>query len=196
LPNSALTEPRTTASPSPVRPDAPAMIVVWDWPLRLFHWALAASVLIAWLTPNTYDTVHRIAGYTVLGLIAFRLVWGFTGTRYSRFRSFIRLLRAAPHFLWGLRHRQTGRYLGLNPAGAAMSVALLVLLAVSAISGWMQVMVRFFGVAWVEELHTYSSDLVMILVVIHVLGVLTMCMLQKENLVRAMITGRKRDRGD
>ena len=172
------------------------MVVVWDWPLRLFHWTLAASVLIAWFTPNAYDTVHRIAGYTMLGLIAFRLVWGFAGTRYSRFRSFIRLLRATPGFLWGLRRGQTGRYLGLNPAGAAMFVALLVLLAVSAISGWMQVTVRFFGVAWVEELHTYSSDLAMILVVIHVLGVLTMCVLQKENLVRAMITGRKRDRSD
>ncbi len=172
------------------------MVVVWDWPLRLFHWTLAASVLVAWFTPNIYDTVHRIAGYTVLGLIAFRLVWGFAGTRYSRFRSFIRLLRATPGFLWGLRHGQTGRYLGLNPAGAAMSVTLLVLLAISTISGWMQVTVRFFGVAWVEDLHTYSSDLVMILVVVHVLGVLTMCVLQRENLVRAMITGRKRDRGD
>jgi cytochrome b len=77
-----------------------------------------------------------------------------------------------------------------------MSVTLLLLLAVSTISGWMQVTVRFFGVAWVEDLHTYSSDLVMILVIIHVFGVLTMCVLQRENLVRAMITGRKRDRGD
>ena len=191
-----MTEPRTTISSSPVRADAPATVVVWDWPLRLYHCTLAASVLIAWFTPNIYDTVHRIAGYTVLGLIAFRLVWGFAGTRYSRFRSFIRLLRATPGFLWGLRRGQTGRYLGLNPAGAAMSVTLLVLLAVSAISGWMQVTVRFFGVAWVEDLHTYSSDLVMILVIVHVLGVLTMCVLQRENLVGAMITGRKRDRGD
>ena len=172
------------------------MVVVWDWPLRLFHWTLAASVLVAWFTPNIYDTVHRIAGYTVLGLIAFRLIWGFAGTRYSRFRSFIRFLRAAPGFLWGLGHGRTGRYLGLNPAGAAMSVTLLVLLAISTISGWMQVTVRFFGVAWVEELHTYSSDLVMILVIVHVLGVLTMCVLQRENLVSAMITGRKRDRGN
>jgi cytochrome b len=191
-----MTEPHTTDTKSPARADAPATVVVWDWPLRLFHWTLAASVLIAWFTPNIYDTVHRIAGYTVLGLIAFRLVWGFAGTRYSRFYSFIRLLRAAPGFLWGLRRGRTGRYLGLNPAGAAMSVTLLVLLTVSAISGWMQVTVRFFGVAWVEDLHTYSSDLVMILVVVHVLGVLTMCVLQRENLVRAMITGRKRDRGD
>jgi cytochrome b len=170
------------------------MVVVWDWPLRVFHWTLAASVLIAWFTPNTYDTVHRIAGYTVLALIAFRMVWGFTGTRHSRFHSLIRLLRTAPRFLWGLRRGQAGRYLGLNPAGAAMSMALLVLLAVSSASGWMQVTVRFFGVPWVEGLHTYSSDLALTLVIVHVLGVLTMCVVQRENLVRAMIDGRKRNR--
>ena len=77
-----------------------------------------------------------------------------------------------------------------------MSVALLVLLAVSTISGWMQITERFFGVDWVEKLHTWSSNLVLILVVVHVLGVLLMCALQKENLVRAMITGKKRARDE
>jgi cytochrome b len=77
-----------------------------------------------------------------------------------------------------------------------MSVALLALLLVSAISGWMQITERFFGVDWVEKVHTYSSNLVLILAAVHVLGVLLMCALQKENLVRAMITGRKRDRDD
>jgi cytochrome b len=191
-----LAQSHTTASSSSARTNAPAMVVVWDWPLRLFHWVLAASVLIAWFTPNAYDTVHRIAGYTVLGLIAFRLVWGFTGSRYSRFHNLVRLSRAAPVFLWGVTRGQTGRYLGLNPAGAAMSVALLLSLTVSTISGWMSVTVRFFGVPWVESLHTTSSDLVIVLVIVHVLGVLTICVLQKENLVRAMINGRKRDRGE
>ena len=73
-------------------------------------------------------------------------------------------------------------------------VALLVLLAISTISGLMQISQRFFGVAWVEAVHTYSSNFVLILVVVHVLGVFLMCALQKENLVRAMITGRKRER--
>jgi cytochrome b len=172
------------------------MIAVWDLPLRLFHWALAASVLIAWFSANVFDTVHEVAGYTVLGLIAFRLVWGFAGTRHSRFRSFVRPLPAVFRYLLQIAHGQTGRYLGLNPAGAAMSVALLALLAVSAISGWMQITPRFFGVDWVEKVHTYSSNLVLILAAVHVLGVLLMCALQKENLVRAMITGRKRDRDD
>ena len=170
------------------------MVKVWDLPLRVFHWALVAAVLVAWFSANVFDTVHEIAGYTVLALISFRLVWGFIGTRYSRFRAFVRPLRAVPRYLRHLARAQTGRYLGLNPAGAAMAVALLALLAISTISGLMQISQRFFGVAWVEAVHTYSSNFVLILVVVHVLGVLLMCALQKENLVRAMITGRKRER--
>lgn len=170
------------------------MVEVWDLPLRLFHWALAASVLTAWFSANVFDTVHEIAGYAVLGLIGFRMVWGFTGPRHSRFRSFVRPPRVVIRYLLQTARGQTGRYLGLNPAGAAMAVALLALLAVSTVSGWMQLTERFFGVDWVEKLHAYSSNLVLILVVVHVLGVLAMCALQKENLVRAMITGSKRAR--
>ena len=177
-----------------MRSGAPAVVAVWDLPLRIHHWALAASVLIAWASANVLDTVHEVAGYTVIGLIAFRVVWGIFGSRHSRFASLPRLLRAMPRYLLQITRRQTGRYLGLNPAGAAMAVALLVLLAISTISGWMQVTERFFGVAWVETVHTYSSNVVLILVAVHVLGVLLMCALQKENLVRAMITGNKRAR--
>ena len=169
------------------------MVRVWDWPLLAYHWALAFFVLLAWVTPNKYDTLHRIAGYIVLGLIVFRLGWGFVGTRYSRFRNLMLVFRAMPRYLRNLRHGNTGRYLGLNPAGAAMLVAMLLLLAISTISGWMQVTVRFFGVWWVEEIHLYSSNAVIVLVVLHVLGVLLTCVLRKENLVRSMITGWKRD---
>jgi cytochrome b len=89
---------------------------------------------------------------------------------------------------------QTGRYLGLNPAGAAMAVTLLLSLVVSSVSGWMQVTERYFGNEWVERVHTWSSNLVLGLAIVHVLGVILVCVLQKENLVRAMITGKKRPR--
>ena len=97
------------------------MVEVWDLPLRIFHWALAASVLIAWFSANLLDTVHEIAGYMVIVLIAFRIVWGFTGTRYSRFRSSVQSLRTVLRHLWQFAHGQSGHYLGLNPGGAAMS---------------------------------------------------------------------------
>jgi cytochrome b len=186
---------RGESNQTPADRTASRTVAVWDLPLRLWHWALAACVLAAWFTPTVYDGLHRIVGYTVLGLVAFRLVWGLWGSRYSRFRMVGVRLRAAPGYLWNLRRGITGRYIGLNPAGTLMLVALLVSLAVSTISGAMSVTVTFFGVWWVEDTHHYSSDAVIVLVVLHVLGVLMMGRLQRENLISAMITGRKRIRG-
>jgi cytochrome b len=176
----------------PARSDAPDMVKVWDWPLRAFHWSLAFFVLLAWFTPGRFDGLHRFAGYAVIVLIAFRIGWGLFGTRFSRFHAIYRRLRAAPGYLWNLRRGRTGYYRGLNPAGTAMLVAMLLLLAVSSVTGWMSTTVRFFGVPWVEDTHGYVSDAVIVLVIIHVIGVLVMSVLQKENLVRGMITGWKR----
>jgi cytochrome b len=184
---------RETRGVSEQRP-ADRTVAVWDLPLRLWHWALASSVLIAWFTPTVYDHLHRIVGYSVIALLAFRLVWGVCGSRYSRFRMIGVRLRAAPAYLWNLRRGITGRYLGLNPAGTLMLVALLVALAVSAITGALSVTVTFFGVWWIEDTHAWASDAVMVLVVLHVVGVVLMGILQRENLIRAMITGRKRIR--
>ncbi|MCC8949525.1 cytochrome b/b6 domain-containing protein [Bradyrhizobium sp. Arg62] len=166
-------------------------VQVWDLPLRLWHWALAFLVLVAWVTPSTYDRLHRLAGYSVIALLAFRLIWGFAGTRYARFGRLGVRLRAAPRYIWNLRRGITGRYIGLNPAGTVMLVALLLLLAISTITGVMEVTVTFFGVWWVEDTHAYASDAVMVLVGLHVLGVVVVGLLQRQNLVRAMFTGRK-----
>jgi cytochrome b len=103
-------------------------------------------------------------------------------------------LRAAPNYLWNLRRGITGRYIGLNPVGTLMLVALLLSLTVSAITGALSVTVTFFGVWWIEDTHAYASDAAIVLVVLHVVGVVLMGMLQRENLIRAMITGRKRIR--
>jgi cytochrome b len=181
-----------TPSAVPAHEDAPDMVKVWDWPLRAFHWSLAFFVLLAWFTPGKLDGVHRFAGYAVIVLIAFRIGWGLFGTRYSRFRALGRRLRAVPAYLANFRRGRTGRYRGLNPAGTAMLVAMLLLLTVSTVTGWMSTTVRFFGVPWVEDTHGYVSDAVIVLVVIHVLGVVAASVLQKENLVRAMVTGWKR----
>lgn len=183
----------TRAAPGP---RGATSVQVWDLPLRLWHWALAILVLVAWVTPNVFDRLHRLAGYSVIALLAFRVIWGFAGTRYARFGKLGVRLRAAPRFIWNLRRGITGRYIGLNPAGTVMLVALLLTLAVSAITGAMEVTVTFFGVWWVEDTHAYASDAVIILVGLHVLGVIAVGLLQRQNLVRAMFTGRKqlRDR--
>ena len=190
----AVPETRGGADRTPADRTASRTVAVWDLPLRLWHWALAVSILAAWFTPSVYDTLHRIVGYTVLGLLAFRLVWGVRGSRYSRFRMVGVRLRVAPHYLWNLRRGMTGRYIGLNPAGTLMLVALLLAIAISAITGAMSVTVTFFGLWWVEDTHAIASDAVIVLAVVHVLGVVLMGLLQRENLIRAMFTGRKRIR--
>lgn len=190
----AVSETRGASDGTPADRTASRTVAVWDLPLRLWHWALAVSILAAWFTPTVYDTLHRIVGYTVLGLLAFRLVWGFWGSRYSRFRMVGVRLRVAPHYLWNLRRGMTGRYIGLNPAGTLMLVALLLAIAISAITGAMSVTVTFFGLWWVEDTHAIASDAVIVLAVVHVLGVVLMGLLQRENLIRAMFTGRKRIR--
>jgi cytochrome b len=190
----AVPEARGEPTRAPADRTASRMVEVWDLPLRLWHWLLAGFVLVAWFTPNVHDGLHRFAGYTVIGLLAFRLVWGVYGSRYSRFRMVRARLRAAPRYLLNLRRGITGRYIGLNPAGTLMLVALLLTLAISTISGAMAVTVTFFGIWWVEDTHAYSSDIVMVLVVLHVAGVVLMGTLQRENLIRAMFTGRKRIR--
>jgi cytochrome b len=106
----------------------------------------------------------------------------------------VRSLAVVLRYLRSLLRGQPGRYLGLNPAGGAMLIAMLAAAAVSTISGWMQVTVRFFGVWWVEAVHTWSSHLVAALAAVHVLAVVAVSVLQRENLMRSMITGRKRDR--
>lgn len=188
-------QPRGASERSPADRTVPRTIAVWDLPLRLWHWALAACVIIAWFTPPAYDRLHRIVGYAVLGLLVFRLAWGFWGSRYSRFRMLGVRLRAAPNYLLNLRRGMTGRYIGLNPAGTLMLVALMIALAVSAITGALSVTTTFFGVWWIEDTHAIASDAVIVLVVLHVVGVVVMGLMQRENLIRAMITGRKRIRG-
>jgi cytochrome b len=190
----AVPEARGVSDRTPADRTGSRTVAVWDLPLRLWHGALAISILAAWFTPTVYDSLHRIIGYTVLGLLAFRLVWGVWGSRYSRFRMVGVRLRAAPGYLWNLRRGITGRYIGLNPAGTLMLVALLLSIAVSAVTGAMSVTVTFFGVWWIEDTHAVASDVVIMLVVLHVLGVVLMGLLQRENLIRAMITGRKRIR--
>ena len=182
----------TSSSPS----SQAATVRVWDLPLRICHWALAASVLVAWFSANVYDAVHEASGYLAMGLVAFRLVWGFAGTPHARFAQFVRPPGVVLRYLRDLAFGRVTRHLGHNPAGAAMTLLLLALLTISTISGWMQLTQRFFGVAWVELVHAYASNLVLVVAIVHVLGVLLMCALQKENLVRAMITGRKAVQAD
>jgi cytochrome b len=117
--------PRAQAAATP----ANARILVWDLPVRVFHWLLVASFAGAWLTAEgeQWRLLHVSLGYTVLGLVAFRLVWGVFGTRYARFSSFIRGPSAVARYLGNLMHGRPQHYTVHNPAGAVAIVALLLL---------------------------------------------------------------------
>ena len=185
---------KTSTPINPAHPNAPGFIFVWDWPLRAIHWGLVIAVVVAWFTPNTYDTTHRVAGYSVMILIVLRIVWGFAGTRYSRFQRYRHFPFVIPRYLRDLLRGRPGRYVGLNPAGILMAIALLLSLAVSAVTGWLQVTEKYFGIAWVQDLHTVSSYLVAVLAVMHLASVLIVGRMQRANLILSMITGWKRRR--
>lgn len=167
-------------------------IRVWDRFIRLFHWSTASLVLIAFLTTDDMRWLHEIAGYAVLGLVAARIAWGLVGTRHALFISFIAGPRAVLRYLCLLRDGRAPRYVGHNPAGGAMIVALLLLLVIVAGSGWLSETDAYFGVPWVDHLHHIAAHLLLVLVGLHVGGVIVSSWLHRENLVQAMITGRKR----
>lgn len=167
-------------------------ILVWDWPTRIGHWLLAGSFAMAWLTAESesWRNLHVASGYLFAAVIAFRLVWGFVGTRYARFAQFVKSPRAAWQYLKSLLGRRPQHNVGHNPAGAWAIIALLTLGAVSAISGWLTF--NEVGGGMLEELHEAAASAALAVVVIHLAGVAIGSLVHRENLVAAMFSGFKR----
>lgn len=166
-------------------------ILVWDLPTRLFHWSLVAMFAGAFLTADSerYRDVHVLLGYTVLGLIAFRLVWGVVGTRYARFSSFAFGPRRVLDYLKSLLARSPQHHLGHNPAGAWAIFLMLALALLTGITGYTAY--NEIGGEWVAELHEGVANTMLGLVVVHIAGVVLSSLLHGENLVVAMVNGRK-----
>lgn len=167
------------------------LVPVWDRFVRVFHWSLVGLIAAAWLTEDA-KRVHIWIGYTVLALVAARLVWGVVGSRHARFADFVAGPARVLGYLRDLVRGQERRYLGHNPAGGAMIVALLATILVTCISGWLMGTDRFWGSELMEGIHETAATLILVLVAAHVAGVVWESLHHGENLVRAMITGRKR----
>ena len=169
---------------------------VWDRFVRIAHWSLAGCVLAAWITAESkhksVEALHEWLGYAALAVIALRFAWGWIGPRYARFREFVagpaRTLAYARAVLRG----GEPRYLGHNPLGGWMIVALLATAALAALSGWLSVTDRFWGVEWVQETHEVLGNAVIALAAAHVAGVVYTSWRQRENLAAAMLSGVKR----
>ncbi len=168
---------------------------VWDPGVRAFHWGLATSILAAWLTSDEWKSGHIWVGYMATALVALRIVWGFAGTPFARFRSFLCSPVSVARYMAAIASGREKRYLGHNPAGGAMIMALLATVIMLGLTGWMQTLDRFWGDEWLEDVHEFLADGLLILIAAHVAGVLLASWRHRENLILGMITGRKRAAG-
>jgi cytochrome b len=178
-------------------------IRVWDSFVRLFHWALVLAFAVAYISAEEHYGLHVWSGYAVLALIAMRLPWGFVGTRHARFADFVvgprRLLRYAGAMLRGTPPRSIGH----NPLGGWMVLALLADLCIIALSGIALDAAEnragplggtrlFLYGDLIEGTHETATNLGLALIALHLLGVAASSWLHRENLIGAMLTGRKR----
>src|SRR5450631_689438 len=171
--------------------DEQGSIRIWDPVVRLFHWTVVAGCAIN-LINEEGNKFHRAVGYVVAAAVAMRVLWGFVGAGHARFTDFVPTAAALVGYLRRLFSRTEPRYIGHNPAGSVMILALLGSLIAVSITGWMMGLDRFFGNEAVEELHETFAMTIVILAGIHVAAAIFGSIRHRENLIKAMFTGRKR----
>jgi cytochrome b len=166
-------------------------VLVWDLPVRLFHWPMVAGFACAWLTAESerWRLVRVTLRCTMAGPVAFRLLWGLVGTRHALLADFVRGPRKVWAHLQSLLHGRPEHQAGHNTAGALAIAALLALTPATAGFGWAQY--HALGGEWLEQAHKTAASLMMAVVLVHLAGVLLGSLAHREHLVRAMITGRK-----
>lgn len=133
--------------------ERPATRPVWDPSVRLFHWGLVASFAIAWLAADEWTAMHNGAGYAAAALVGLRVIWGFVGTRYARFGQFVRPPRTVWNYVLAALKGREARYLGHNPAGSIMVLALLAGVAALGLSGWLPTTDALWGSAALATVH-------------------------------------------
>jgi len=180
----------TLAPASTAAPEG-RQVLVWDLFVRLFHWTLVACVLANFTLLEEGETPHQWVGYLATGLVLARVVWGFVGSRHARFASFFPTPRRLKAHVAELRSGRPPAHLGHNPLGAVMMLALMALVLSLGLTGWMQGLDAFFGDEWLQELHEGLANTLVALAGLHALAALVMGRLERTNLIKAMVTGRK-----
>lgn len=171
--------------------DGRGSVTVWDPIVRLFHWTVVAGCLANLLLETSHKT-HRIIGYVVAAAVAVRIVWGFVSHGYARFSNFVPRPATLRAYLRELHAGREARYIGHNPAGSVMIVVLLSALVAVSVSGWMLGLDRYFGNETLEDLHEGFALAIWPLAAAHVLAGMFTGVRHHENLIKSMITGRKR----
>ncbi|MES9906198.1 MAG: cytochrome b/b6 domain-containing protein [Sedimenticola sp.] len=181
---------------------------VWDPLVRIFHWSLVGAYAIAWLTEDHFLTLHVWAGYTIMGLLLFRLLWGLVGSRHARFSDFVKRPATVIAYMKDVAAFRAKRYIGHNPAGGIMIVALMLMLSLSILTGLAAYGAEEFSGPlaplfldlphfWGEllgEVHEFFVNITLLLVFFHLVGVVLSSFQHQENLVRSMINGMKREK--
>ncbi len=191
---------------APVEREHREAVKVWDGVVRSFHWLLLCSFALAWWTSQSgMQQSHEWIGYFLALLLATRLFWGVMGPRYARFGSFIYSPAVTLSYLKSILVGHPDRYLGHNPAGGWMVVAILCALLVTVVSGFIvEAVIEFEGplVTVLQglsdqdaylflDLHELMLNIFWVLISLHVVGVVLASVQHRENLVRAMVTGFK-----
>lgn len=187
--------------------NTPNTIKVWDPLIRIFHWSLVVSFLLAYITEDDWMNLHVATGYMVAMLVGFRIVWGLIGTRYARFSQFVKSPSQVLAYLKKMLMFNVPHYMGHNPAAAAMIISLLVSIILVSITGMAIIAAEGQGplagtilaglnTKWMEEIHEFFANFTLLLVVFHVAGVVFSSFLEGDNLVRAMLTGHKKYRSE
>ena len=185
----------------------PPTVKAWDPLVRVFHWSLVFFFLLAFATEDDWINLHVWAGYAVAMLVGFRLLWGVIGTRTARFLTFVKSPKVAMRHLGAMLSGKAPHYLGHNPAAAMMVVALLGSISLVAFSGLALIAAEgqgplagtiFAGIDGeaMEDVHEFFANFTLFLVFAHVAGVVISSLFERENLVKAMITGRKKARSE
>lgn len=180
---------------------------VWDLPTRLFHWLLVVLVALAWYMAEFSSTIdnrewHARAGYGVLALLIFRIIWGFVGGRHARFSDFVRGPGAIVGYLRGGEDKSTRPARGHNPLGALSVIALIGLLAFQTITGlfgnddilYEGPLFHLVGKETSDlmvRLHHLGWNVLQVLIIAHIVAVLFYLAVKKTNLILPMITGKK-----
>jgi cytochrome b len=190
-------------------PGAAAPVRLWDAPTRIVHWALVILLGFSWWAAETdHLQWHRWSGYAVVGLVVFRLAWGFAGSDSARFASFVKGPRATLAYLKTLPHRAHRDVLGHNPLGALSVVAILVTLIAQVVTGLFAVDIDAFEAGPLSDRvdfdtgrlfakwHHWSFETLQVLVVLHLVAVAFYLFYKRANLIGPMITGRSRVASD
>jgi len=178
-------------------------IVVWDPLVRLFHWTLVITCITAYVTQEENYELHLQSGYLIIGLICFRIIWGFIGSDHARFSDFVYRPATILKYLKERRNSQARRYLGHNPAGGIMVIFMLLVLLTITLSGIaldaaenragpLSGSQLFLYTDIINVVHNISTHIATVMVMLHILGVIFSGKAHNENLAVAMITGKKR----